>query len=92
MTQALKRGDGPHLPHSLSVVNTYTKLISRRKQVVVVVKNLKAILITIAKGIKLTQVVAVIAMPLVEVAPRTFEELDAVQGIQQTKMSVERGR
>ena len=31
-------------------------------------------------------------MPLVEVAPRTLEELDEVQGMQQTKMSVERRR
>ena len=52
MTQALIRGDGPHLPHSLSVVNMYTKVISRHKQVVVVVKNLMAVLITIIKGVK----------------------------------------
>ena len=31
MTQSLKGGDGPHLPHSLSVVNTYTKVISGSK-------------------------------------------------------------
>ena len=28
MTQSLKGGDGPHLPHGLSVVNMYAKLIS----------------------------------------------------------------
>ena len=28
MTQSLKGGDGPHLPHGLSVVNAYTKMIS----------------------------------------------------------------
>ena len=28
MTQSLKGGDGPHLPHSLGVVNTYTEVIS----------------------------------------------------------------
>ena len=28
MTQALKGGDGPHLLHGLSVVNTYIKVIS----------------------------------------------------------------
>ena len=27
MTQVLKEGDGPHLPHSLSVVNTYIEAI-----------------------------------------------------------------
>ena len=31
MTQSLKGGDGPHLPHGLSVVNTYTKVISGSK-------------------------------------------------------------
>ena len=31
MTQSLKGGDGPQLPHSLSVVNTYTEVISRSK-------------------------------------------------------------
>ena len=29
----LKGGDGPHLPHGLSVVNIYTKVISGSKQV-----------------------------------------------------------
>ena len=52
MTQSLKGGDGPHLPHSLSVVNTYTEVISESKWVTVVVKNLMAIPITIAKGVK----------------------------------------
>ena len=31
MTQSLKGGDGPHLPHGLTVVNTYTKIISGSK-------------------------------------------------------------
>ena len=31
MTPSLKGGDGPHLPHGLSVVNTYTELISESK-------------------------------------------------------------
>ena len=31
MTQTLKGGDAPHLPHGLSVVNTYTKVISGSK-------------------------------------------------------------
>ena len=53
-----ERGDGPHLPHGLSVVNTYTKVISGSKWVAVVVKNLMATLITIAKGVKVAQVVA----------------------------------
>ena len=31
MTQSLKGSDGPHLPHGLRVVNTYTKVISGSK-------------------------------------------------------------
>ena len=42
MIQSLRVADGPHLPPGLSVVNTYTKVISGSKQVVVVVKNLMA--------------------------------------------------
>ena len=45
--------------------------------------------ITIVKGIRVAQVVAVSAVPQVEVVPRTLEEPDEVQGIQWTKMSVE---
>ena len=55
-------------------------------------EKLTAILITIAKGFKGAQVVAANAVPPVEVAPRTLKELDKMQGIQQTKMSVERRR
>ena len=90
MTQVLKGGDGPHLPHSLIVVNMYTKVISGSKWVAVVLKNLMAILITTTKGIKVAQVVAANAVSPVEVVPGTLEELDEVQGIQQTKMLVER--
>ena len=89
MTQSMKGGNGPHLPHGLSVVNTYTKVISGSKWAAVVVKNLMATLITIAKGIKVTQMIAVNAVPLVEVAPNTLEKLDEIQGIQWTKMMVE---
>ena len=53
-------------------------------------KNLTTVLITIAKGVKVTQIVAVIAVPPVDLASKTLEELDEVQGIQWTKMSVER--
>ena len=31
MTQTLKRGDGPCLPHGLSVINTYTEVTTRSK-------------------------------------------------------------
>ena len=69
MTQVLRDGDRPHLPHNLSVVNTYTKMMT--KWVVVVVKNLPAILITITKGIKVTKVVVTNVVPPVELVPRT---------------------
>ena len=72
MTQSLKGGDGPHLPHGLSVVNTHIKVISGRKLVVVAVKNLMAALITIAKGIKVIQVVVVNVVPPVEVTSRLW--------------------
>ena len=89
MTQTLKGGDGPCLPHSLSVVNTYIEVTTGSRWVVVMVKNLMAILITSAKGIKVTQVVAANAVPKVEVAPKTLEKLDEMQCIQQTRISAE---
>ena len=52
MTQTLRGGNGPHLPHGLIVVNTYTEVTTGSKKVAEVVKNLMAILITIAKGIE----------------------------------------
>ena len=90
ITQTLKGSNGPHLHYGLSVMNTYTEVISRSKQVAVVVKNLMATPITFAKGIKVAHVVASNVVPPVELAPITLEKLDEVQGIQQTKMSVER--
>ena len=54
MTQILNGGDGPHLPHCLSVVSTYTEVTTGSKQVVVTVKNLMVVPITIAKSIKVT--------------------------------------
>ena len=89
ITQSLKGDDGTHLPHGLSVVNMHNKVISGREHVSVVVKNLTAILITIAKGIKLAQVVAANVVPPVEVAPRTLQKLDEIQGILQIRMIVE---
>ena len=52
----------------------------------VIVKNLTTALITIAKGVKITQVIAVNAISQVRVAPGTLEKLDEMQGIQRTKM------
>ena len=63
MTQHFKEGDGPHLPDGLSVVNTYTKVISGSRWVVVVVKNLMAIPITIARSVKVTQVITANVVP-----------------------------
>ena len=84
-----ERGDGPHLPHGLSVVNMYTKVISGSKQVAVEVKNLMAASITISKSIKVTQVVDVNVVPPVKVTPNILEKLNEIQGIQWTKMMVE---
>ena len=89
MAQTLKGNDGPCLPHSVSVINTYTEVTTTSKGIVVVVKNLTAIPITIAKGVKVTQVIAVNVVPQVEAASETLEKLDEMQGIQQTRMSVE---
>ena len=82
MTQTLKGGDGLHFAHGLSVVNTYTEVTTGSKQVAVVVKNLPAIPITIAKGNKITQIVAMNVVPPVKLAPRTLERLGKIQGSQ----------
>ena len=89
MMQTLKGVRDPTCLNSLSVMTTYTKVTTGSKQVEVIVKNLTVILITTTKGIKVTQVVAVNAVPQVEVVPRTLEKLDEMQGIQQTRISVE---
>ena len=89
MVQTLRGGDGLCFPHSLSIMNTYTELTTRSKWVAVVVKNLTATPITLTKGIKVTQVVAVNVVPLAEVVPGTLEQLYEIQGIQWTSMSVE---
>ena len=89
MTQTQKRGDGPCLPHNLHVINTNTDVTAGSKWVAVMVKNLTTTLITIAMGIRVAQVVAVNAVSQVEVVPGTLEKLDEMQGIQQTRMSVE---
>ena len=92
MMQTLGGGDGPCLPHSVSVRNTYIEMCTVSKRVAVMVKNLTAAPITIAKGIKVAQVVAVNAVPQVGVGPGTLEKLDKIQGIQQTRMSVNQRR
>ena len=53
------------------------------------VRSLTATLITLAKSIKVTQVVAMNAVPQVDVVLGTLEKLDEIQGIQETRMSVE---
>ena len=65
MMHVMEEGDGPCLPHRLSVMNTYNEMATGSKAVVVVVKNLAATLITIAKGAKIAQVVAANAIPQV---------------------------
>ena len=89
MMQTLEGGDRPCLPHGLSVMNTFTEMTTGSKSVPVMVKSLTAALITSAKGVKVTQVVATNAVPQVEVALGTLEKLEEIHGIQQIKMSVE---
>ena len=52
-------------------------------------ENLMAILITIAKGVKVAQVVAANVVSPVKLTPRSLERLDKIQGSQQMRMSVE---
>ena len=75
MMQSLEGFDGC-LPHSMSVMNTYTEMTTGSKRVAVVVKNLTATLITIVKGIKVTQVVSTNMVSQLEVVPGTLEKLD----------------
>ena len=89
MMQTLEGGDGPCLPHGLSVMNTYTEMTTRSRWVAVMVKNLNATLITITKGINIAQVVATNMVPQVEVALGTLEKQDELQSIQQTRLLVE---
>ena len=88
MTHFLKGGDGSHLPHGMSVVKAYTEVISGSRWVTVVVKNLTAASITIAKGVKVTQVVATNVVAPVKLTPDILKDLDEIQGIQQNKMTV----
>ena len=86
MMQTLEDNEGSCLPHSLSVMNTYTEMTTGSKQVAIVVKNWTAAPITIAKGIKVTQVLAKNVVPQVEVALETLEKLDEMQGVKRVKM------
>ena len=87
MIQTLEEGDGPCLPHSLSIMNTYTKMTTGSKWVVVVVKNLTAAPVTITRGVKIVWVVAANAIPQVGISLGMLEKLDKMQGIQMSKMS-----
>ena len=90
MMQTLEVGDRPCLPHGLSVMNTYTKMTTESKQVAVIVKNLTTALITITKGVKITQVVAVNAIPQVGAVLGMLEKLDEMQGVQRAKCQLNR--
>ena len=87
-SMTLRGGSGPHLPHGLSAMNMYTEVTAGSKWVAVVVKNLIAILVTIAMGIKISHVVAANVVPSVKLTPRTLERLDKIQGSQLMRMSV----
>ena len=81
MTQAQEKGREPCLPHSLSVVNTYTEMTTVSRYVAIVIKNQTAALIIVSKGINVTQVVAVNRVPPIEVMPGTLEKLDEMQSL-----------
>ena len=89
MVQTLEEEDGPCLPHGLNGKNVYTEMTTGSEWVSVMVKNLTATLITIAKDVKVTWVVATNVVPQVEVVLGTLEKLEEMQGVQQTRMSVE---
>ena len=82
MIQTLEGGVGPCLPHDLSVMNTYTQMTTGSKGVAFVVENLTAILISVAKGIKVTKVVAVTVVAQMEAVLVALEKLDEIQGVQ----------
>ena len=63
MTQAPEKAVEPCFPHGLSIMSAYTEMITGRKLVAIVIKNQTAGPITIDKGIKVTQVVAVNKVP-----------------------------
>ena len=89
MTQGSEKREEPCLPHSLSMVNTYTKMATGSRHVTVVIKNQTATPIIISKGVKVTQLVVANRVPPVEVRPGTLEKLDKMQEIQWTWMSIE---
>ena len=89
MTQDPERGGKACLPHSLSVANTYNEMTTGSRHITVVIRNQTTVLIIISKGIKIAQMVAANSIPSVEVMPGMLEKLDEIQGIQQTKMSIE---
>ena len=85
----MRGGNGSHLPHGLSVVNTYTNVTTGSKWVAVVAKKLIAILITIAKGVTVTQVVATNVVPPLKLTRGTLERPHKIQGSQKTRMLFE---
>ena len=64
MTLTPEKGKEPCLPYGLCVANTYTKMTTGSKCVVIVIKNQMAVSITTGKGIKITWMVAANRIPL----------------------------
>ena len=73
MTQPPEKGEEPCLPHSLSGVNTYTKMATGSRHVAIVIKNQTTVPVIIRKGLKVTHVVAAYRVPPIEVMPGTLE-------------------
>ena len=82
MTQAPEKGEEPCLPHSLSMVNTYTEITTGSRCVAIVINNQTAAMIIVGKGVKVTQVVAASRVPPLEIIPGTLKKLDEMKGVQ----------
>ena len=92
MTQALEEGDGSCLSHRLRIMNTYKKMVTGSKRVAAMVNNLTATLITIAKGVKMAQVIVANVIPQVGVSPGMLDKLNKMQGSRELWCQLSRER
>ena len=92
MMQALEEGGSSHLPHGLSIMNTYTKMATWSKWVVVMVKNLTTTLIIITKGVKVSWVIAANAIPQIGFSIGILEKLNEMQGSREQRYQLSRER
>ena len=76
MMLALCKGDKP-LPHGPAVENTYTKMTTGSKSVVVVVKNMTVAPIMLKKNTPVGREVAANAVPNAQIQLGMLEQVDA---------------